>query len=64
LKIDGLKDLPQLAKEHAENSTAQGFGYIFLKKQTQIGKIFWSATVSLMMLLGIYWSLQVVPFSC
>ena len=45
-----------IIKDYSEYSTVQGIIYIFQDNQTTFGKIFWSSVVSLMILLGCYWS--------
>ena len=52
-----IKESYSIIKDYSEYSSVQGILYIFQSKQTTFGKIFWSAVVFLMIVLGCYWSL-------
>ena len=52
------KEVYNLVQDYSEDSTIQGLVYIFKKEQTLCGKIFWILVVSLMLILGIYWSVS------
>jgi len=52
------KETYEIVKDYSEYSTIQGIIYIFQTNQTTFGKIFWTAVVAFMVLLGAYWSVK------
>jgi hypothetical protein len=55
--FDGPFDI---IKEYSEYSTIQGIVYIFFDYQTLFGKLFWILVVICMLILGGYWTGQVL----
>ena len=47
-----------LLREFSEETSIHGVVYIFNRSRSGIEKIFWTIVVTLMLLLGSYWSLQ------
>ena len=52
------REMVDVIREYTEYSTIQGLIYLSLPKQTQGGKIFWSAVILGMLILGSYWSVE------
>ena len=44
-------------KNYSEISSIQGIVYIFASNQSLAGRFFWTSVVSLMLILGTYWSI-------
>ena len=45
----------EIFQDYTEYATIQGLIYIFFSYQSIFGKIFWSLTILLMVMLGLYW---------
>ena len=52
------REMFSVIREYTEYSTIQGLIYLSLPKQTQAGKLFWSAVIVGMLILGSYWSIE------
>ena len=50
------KEMYNIIQDYSEYSTIQGVIYIFQRNQTQLGKVFWSLVIIVMLVLGTYWS--------
>jgi hypothetical protein len=48
-------ELFRTIKEYSEYSTIAGIVYLFMAKQTLLGKIYWTITIILMLALSFYW---------
>ncbi len=53
-----MSEAKELFLQYAQDSTVQGLGYVFVAKQTIIGRLFWGFTVMFMFSLGVYWCQQ------
>ncbi len=58
LELSILSEAKELFLQYAQDSTVQGLGYVFVPKQTIIGRLFWGLTVIFMFSLGVYWCQQ------
>ena len=52
------REMFSVIREYTEYSTIQGLIYLSLPKQTQAGRLFWSAVIAGMLILGSYWSIE------
>ncbi len=48
----------EILLDYTQYSTIQGLIYIFFSYQTIIGRLFWSAVLFFMFILGLYWCIQ------
>ena len=52
-----FETLYDIIKDYSDYAAIQGLNYIFFTNQTLFGRIFWIIVVTMMLCLGVYWSI-------
>ena len=52
-----FETLYDIIKDYSDYAAIQGLNYIFFANQTLFGRIFWIIVVTMMLCLGVYWSI-------